>query len=151
MASMAAFDSALPVATILTSGRSDRTHRHISGDDLIRFELKDEAMRLATVLYELMPQEPEAAGLLALMLFHDTRTPARANSNEGFVPLEHQDRNLWDKAAIDRGDGILRNALSMGRAGPYQLQAAIAAVQASSSTGCRSGGLRLPLRRAAAM
>ena len=99
-----------------------------SGDRLIRRELCTEAIRLARVLTTLMPDEPEALGLLALMLLHDARREARTNGDRGMILLEDQDRGRWDRAKIDEGRALLDRALRMHRVGPNQLQAAIAAV-----------------------
>jgi RNA polymerase sigma-70 factor (ECF subfamily) len=99
-----------------------------SGDALIRRELSAEAIRLARILARLMPDEPEAQGLLALMLLHDARREARTTPSGDLVLLEDQDRSRWDRAEIDEGEAILERALRGGRAGSYQLQAAIAAV-----------------------
>jgi RNA polymerase sigma-70 factor, ECF subfamily len=97
------------------------------GPELIRAQLCDEAIRLARALSGLMPDEPEAAGLLALMLFHHSRRRARSDAAGDLVTLEDQDRTLWDRAEIDEGHARLEAALRHRRAGPYQLQAAIAA------------------------
>ena len=104
-----------------------------SGDDLVRRELCDEAIRLAKLLAVLMPDEAEALGLLALMLFHDSRREARTAGGD-LVLLEDQDRSLWDESRIDEGRRVLERAASMRRAGPYQLQAAVAAVHAEGET-----------------
>jgi RNA polymerase sigma-70 factor (ECF subfamily) len=97
------------------------------GPALIRAQLCDEAIRLARALSTLMPDEPEAAGLLALMLFHHSRRRARSDAAGDLVTLEDQDRTRWDRAEIDEAHARLEAALRHGRAGPYQLQAAIAA------------------------
>jgi len=99
-----------------------------SGDALIRRELCTEAIRLARVLVSLMPDEPEAVGLLALMLLHDARREARTGANGELVLLEDQDRSRWDQARIEEGRELVERALRTRRVGPYQLQAAIAAV-----------------------
>jgi RNA polymerase sigma-70 factor (ECF subfamily) len=99
-----------------------------SGDRLIRRELCGEAIRLARVLASLMPDEPEVLGLLALMLLHDARREARTRADGTLVLLEDQDRGLWDRSRIDEGRELLDRALRMRRAGPIQLQAAIAAL-----------------------
>jgi len=103
-----------------------------AGDALIRRELCAEAIRLASVLTELMPDEPEAWGLLALMLLHDSRRDARVSREGALVVLDEQDRSLWHRAQIDRGCEIVERVLRMHRAGPYQVQAAIAALHASA-------------------
>ncbi len=97
------------------------------GPDLIRAQLCDEAIRLARALSGLMPDEPEAAGLLALMLFHHSHRRARLDVAGDVITLEDQDRTVWDRAEIDEANARLAAALRHRRAGPYQLQAAIAA------------------------
>jgi RNA polymerase sigma-70 factor (ECF subfamily) len=99
-----------------------------SGEALVRQELCAEAIRLARVLAGLLPGEPEAQGLLALMLLTDARRPAREGPGGELVRLEDQDRGLWDAARIAEGAALTEAALRVGRVGPYQLQAAIAAV-----------------------
>jgi RNA polymerase sigma-70 factor (ECF subfamily) len=99
-----------------------------SGDALVRRELCTEAIRLGRVLLELMPDEPEALGLLALMLLHDARRDARSDPEGRLVLLPDQDRSRWDRGEIDEGRALAERALRMRRPGPYQLQAAIAAV-----------------------
>jgi RNA polymerase sigma-70 factor (ECF subfamily) len=94
--------------------------------------LSREAIRLARVLAGLMPDEPEAHGMLALMLLHDARRPARIDADGELVTLEEQDRSLWDQAAIAEGTAILERALRRRRAGPFQIQAAIAACHATA-------------------
>ncbi|MEV4535572.1 RNA polymerase sigma factor [Asanoa sp. NPDC049518] len=105
-----------------------------AGTDLVRVDLTGEAIRLAEVLVALMPDEPEAAGLLALMTLHDARRAARLDSSGELVPLEDQDRSRWDTTRIAEADALLRRALRRGRPGPYQVQAAIAAVHATAPT-----------------
>ena len=105
-----------------------------AGSDLVRRSLSAEAIRLARVLARLMPDEPEAAGLLALMLLHDARRPARLDAAGDLVTLEDQDRSLWDAAEIGEGIAILEAALRRGRPGPYQVQAAVAACHATAPT-----------------
>ena len=104
-----------------------------SGTALVRHDLCAEAIRLGRVLCNLMPREPENEGLLALMLLHDSRREARAVSGR-LITLEEQDRSLWDRAAITEGLALLEKALTRNAAGPYQLQAAIAAVHAQATT-----------------
>jgi RNA polymerase sigma-70 factor, ECF subfamily len=94
--------------------------------------LSHEAIRLARVLTALMPDEPEAQGMLALMLLHDARRPARIDANGNLVTLEEQDRSIWDQAQIAEGAAILDRALRRRRAGPFQIQAAIAACHATA-------------------
>ena len=88
--------------------------------------LSDEAVRLARLLTQLLPDEAEAHGLLALMLLQDARRPARVDAQGELVLLEDQDRSSWDRAAIDAGQEVLARAIRLGPAGPYQIQAAIA-------------------------
>jgi RNA polymerase sigma-70 factor (ECF subfamily) len=105
-----------------------------SGDHLIRRELCTEAIRLGRVLCELLPEEPENLGLLALMLLHDSRSAARVNHLGELITLEEQDRSLWDHREAEEGLDIIERALGARRAGPYQLQAAIAALHAQAHT-----------------
>jgi RNA polymerase sigma-70 factor (ECF subfamily) len=105
-----------------------------AGADLLRQGLCAEAIRLARTLAELMPDEPEALGLLALMLLHDARRGARLDDGGELVTLEEQDRVRWDRDEIDEGVRLLEAALRRGRPGPYQLQAAIAACHATATT-----------------
>ena len=100
------------------------------GRDYVRDELCDEAIRLGKLLAVLMPDEPEALGLLALMLLQDSRRVARTGPDGELVLLEDQDRALWNRDRIDEGLRVLERAVSLRRAGPYQLQAAIAAAHA---------------------
>jgi RNA polymerase sigma-70 factor, ECF subfamily len=105
-----------------------------AGADLIRRDLCAEAVRLARLLVSLMPGEPEALGLLALMLLHDARRGARMAPAGDLILLADQDRALWDRRAIAEGRDLLERALATRRAGPYQVQAAIAAVHAEAPT-----------------
>jgi RNA polymerase sigma-70 factor, ECF subfamily len=99
-----------------------------------RADLCEEAIRLGKVLALLMPDEPEAFGLLALMLFHDARRDARLDGNGELVLLDDQDRELWDSERIDEGRRMLERALPLRRPGPYQLQAAIASLHLEPET-----------------
>ncbi|MEO3813785.1 sigma-70 family RNA polymerase sigma factor [Sphaerisporangium sp. B11E5] len=99
-----------------------------AGPALHRVELAREAIRLARVLRAELPGDPEVAGLLALMLLTDARRPARTARDGTPVPLDEQDRGLWDSAAIAEGVALVTGALARGAVGPYQLQAAIAAL-----------------------
>jgi RNA polymerase sigma-70 factor (ECF subfamily) len=103
-----------------------------SGADMVRADLCAEAIRLARTLARLMPGEPEAGGLLALMLLHDSRRAARTDGRGDLITLEDQDRGRWDRAEIDEGQRVLQSALRAGRPGPYQLQAVIAACHAGA-------------------
>jgi RNA polymerase sigma-70 factor, ECF subfamily len=104
-----------------------------AGAELVRQSLCAEAIRLARVMTKLMPDEPEAAGLLALMLLQDARRAARVDEGGDVVPLEEQDRSRWDRAEIEEGLVLLDDALRHDRAGTYQLQAAIAACHATAA------------------
>jgi RNA polymerase sigma factor (sigma-70 family) len=99
-----------------------------SGPALHRVELSGQAIRLARELHRLLPGDGEVAGLLALMLLTDARRPARTGPDGALVPLAEQDRSRWDAAAIAEGVGLITEALARAPIGPYQLQAAIAAV-----------------------
>jgi RNA polymerase sigma-70 factor (ECF subfamily) len=108
-----------------------------TGDELLRSELCDEAVRLGRVLLELMPREPEVNGLLALMLLIDARRAARTDDGGAFVKLSDQDRSKWDRDEIAEGQSLLRHCLARHRldgsgVGPYQLQAAINAVHSDA-------------------
>jgi len=98
-----------------------------SGDDLLRQSLSSEAIRLGRMLVALMPDEPEAVGLLALMVLHEARRGARVDAAGDLVPLEDQDRSLFDRELAEEGVALLDAALRRHRPGPYQVQAAIAA------------------------
>jgi RNA polymerase sigma factor (sigma-70 family) len=99
-----------------------------SGPALHRSDLTNEAIRLTRLLHQLLPDEGEAAGLLALMLLTDARRAARTNADGSIVPLSEQRRALWDAAQIEEGAALLTRTLGKAPVGPYQLQAAIAAV-----------------------
>ncbi len=103
-----------------------------AGGDLVRTGLCAEAIRLGRTLARLMPDEPEALGLLALMLLHHSRRDTRIDAAGDLVPLEDQDRSGWDEAAIEEGVATLDAALRRGEPGPYQVQAAIAACHATA-------------------
>jgi RNA polymerase sigma-70 factor (ECF subfamily) len=109
-------------------------HTASSGDELVRRELCTEAIRLARILVSLLPDEPEARGLLALMLLHDARREARTSDGGDLVLLDDQDRRRWDRDRIDEGRALLEEALRARRPGPYQVQAAIAAVHVEAAT-----------------
>ena len=100
------------------------------GYSRVRPELSAEAIRLGRMLVALMPDEPEPLGLLALMLLHDSRRETRVDADGALVLLEDQDRSRWDREAIDEGRALVERALRLRRVGPYQLQAAIAALHA---------------------
>ena len=105
-----------------------------AGDELIRKDLCAEAIRLGRLLAELMPDEPEALGLLGLMLAQDSRRAARVGTDGELVTLEDQDRGLWDQAAIAEAAIVLDRAIRLRAPGPYQLQAAIAACHANAAS-----------------
>ena len=107
-------------------------YRSTAGADLMRSQLCEEAIRLARALSELMPDEPEAAGLLSLLRLHHARKDARVDAAGDLIPLDEQDRTRWDTAAIAEGSAILEAALRRGEPGPYQIQAAIAACHGSA-------------------
>jgi RNA polymerase sigma-70 factor, ECF subfamily len=103
-----------------------------SGAELMRLDLASEAIRLGRLLVEMLP-ETEAIGLLALMLLHDSRRAARASPAGELIVLEEQDRSLWNRAQIEEGSGLVEQALSSRRVGPYSLQAAIAAAHCEAA------------------
>jgi RNA polymerase sigma-70 factor (ECF subfamily) len=105
-----------------------------STDTLVRRELCAEAIRLAQLLAALVPDEPEAAGLLALMLLHDSRRDTRTDEHGHIVVLDEQDRSRWDHAEIAEGLTLAERAMRSGRRGPYALQAAIGALHAEAAT-----------------
>lgn len=105
-----------------------------SGDLLVRRDLAAEAIRLGRLLVELLPAEPEAAGLLALMLLHHARRDARTDEMGDLVPLEEQDRSRWHAVEVAEGAALVDAALRRGRAGAYQVQAAIAALHMEAQT-----------------
>jgi len=105
-----------------------------AGDRLVRGELCAEAIRLGRLLHGLMPDDPEVAGLLALMLLHDSRREARVDAHGKLVLLDDQNRSLWDRGRIREGERLLDGALRRRRPGLYQLQAAIAALHATAAS-----------------
>lgn len=105
-----------------------------AGESLVRRELCAEAIRLGRTLCELLPNEPENLGLLALMLLHDSRRAARMDKQGKLVTLDDQDRSLWDQERIHEGVALLNKALRMRQAGVYQLQAAISAIHAEAAS-----------------
>jgi predicted RNA polymerase sigma factor len=105
-----------------------------SGADLQRTDLADEAIRLTRLLRRLAPDDDEVAGLLVLMLLTDARRAARTGAGGRLVPLAEQDRSLWDGALIAEGVALVSEALTRGPLGPYQLQAAIAAVHGEATS-----------------
>ncbi|MGY1821880.1 RNA polymerase sigma factor [Geodermatophilus sp. SYSU D00079] len=117
------------VALIATEG-----HTATSGDRLARPDLAAEAIRLARELAELVPDEPEVLGLLALVLLVESRRAARVSPDGDLVPLPEQDRGLWDAAMVAEGQELVRRCLRRNSPGPYQLQAAIQAVHSDAPT-----------------
>jgi RNA polymerase sigma-70 factor (ECF subfamily) len=115
------------VYLIFTTG-----HTAPGGDALVRADLCAEAVRLGRLLHDLMPDEPEVAGLLALMVLTESRRPARTTATGALVRLADQDRALWDARLIAEGRDLVRACLRRDRPGPYQVQAAIQAVHSDS-------------------
>jgi RNA polymerase sigma-70 factor (ECF subfamily) len=107
-------------------------HTATSGDALTRVDLSQEAIRLGRVLTELMPDEPEAVGLLALMVLTEARRPARTAADGSMIRLADQDRTRWNRALIAEGHALVRACLRRNQPGPFQIQAAIAAVHADA-------------------
>src|SRR6478672_5709409 len=107
-------------------------------ESYLRPDLCREAIRLGRLMIELMPDETEPRGLAALMLLHHARRAARVGPDGGLVPLEEQDRSLWDRPEIVEGTAILDVAVAMRRPGPYQIQAAIAALHANAQTATKT-------------
>ncbi len=109
-------------------------HTASSGEGLARADLSAEAIRLGRLLAELMPDEPEVLGLLALMLLTEARRPARTGADGSLVLLPDQDRSRWDGALIAEGQALVKTCLRRNTPGPYQIQAAIAAVHSDAAT-----------------
>ncbi len=103
-----------------------------TGQRVVREDLADEAIRLARIVYQLMPEQTEVAGLLALMLLHDSRRFTRTDSTGKMISLADQNRELWDSTRIKEGTSLLKATLAKQQVGPYQLQAAISAIHAES-------------------
>jgi RNA polymerase sigma-70 factor (ECF subfamily) len=114
-----------------------------TGSDLLRPNLCLEAIRLGRLVHELLPEQAETAGLLALMLFHESRREARIDADGALVVLEDQDRSRWDCALIAEATEILRGALSQRQPGPYQIQAAIAALHVRAPTSIETDWLQI--------
>ena len=105
-----------------------------SGEMLTRSELSNEAIRLARLLRDLLPEQAEVMGILALMLLHESRRAARVNAQHDLVPLDEQDRTLWNTEKIAEGCALAEQALRTGHVGAYSLQAAISALHAEATT-----------------
>jgi RNA polymerase sigma-70 factor, ECF subfamily len=116
-----------------------------AGASLVRQRLSGEAIRLARLLHALLPGEPEAASLLALMLLHDARRAARVDADGELITLEDQDRSRWDGPQIAAAEAILDTALRQGPAGPYAVQAAIAACHATAPTAAQTDWAEIAL------
>src|ERR1700733_4392895 len=114
-----------------------------AGDTLARAELCAEAIRLARLLVTLMPDEPEARGLLALLLLTESRRAARTTPAGDLVPLGEQDRGRWDRALIAEGQAIVRECLRRNQPGSYQVQAAIAAVHSAAATAAQTEWMQI--------
>ncbi|WP_381800621.1 RNA polymerase sigma factor [Streptomyces niveus] len=110
----------------------NKGYRASSGDRLVRDDLCTEAVRLGRLLVDLMPDEPEARGLLALMLLIESRRAARTTADGGLVLLADQDRDAWDRDLVTEGQALVRQCLRRGRPGPYQIQAAVNAVHSDA-------------------
>lgn len=117
------------ISVVFTAG-----HTAIRGEELLRVDLCDEAIRLGRVLVELMPDEPEALGLLALMLLTDARRDARTGAGGQMIRLADQDRSKWDHSRIAEGHDLVRACLRRNQPGMFQIQAAIAAVHSDAAT-----------------
>ena len=105
-----------------------------AGEESVRDDLCEEAIRLARLLRVLLPRDPEVVGLLALMLLVHARRPARVGADGALVPLDEQDRTLWRRDLVEEGHDLVRACLALNRPGPYQLQAAINAVHTDAAT-----------------
>lgn len=114
-------------------------HMTSIGPDLVRDDLCDTAIELARAIIDRLPDNPEAEGLLGLLLLTDARRPARTTPDGELVLLEDQDRSLWDRAKIAEGEAVLERALRRGRPGPYQLWAAIAACHSTAPSAAETG------------
>ena len=118
-------------------------HTASSGDHLVREDLSAEAIRLGRLLADLMPDEPEVLGLLALMLLVESRRETRTSSEGALVPLAEQDRGRWDQALIAEGHALVRTCLQRNQPGPYQIQAAINAVHTDAPTAAATDWLQV--------
>ncbi|MEE9335003.1 MAG: sigma-70 family RNA polymerase sigma factor [Granulosicoccaceae bacterium] len=105
-----------------------------TSNNLIRQDLSEEAIRLARIAFQLLPKHCETGGLLALMLLHDSRRPARQSATGKFVSLEDQDRTQWNKSRAKEGRNLIKSLLPRGQVGPYQLQASVSALHTEATT-----------------
>ncbi len=120
-------------------------HTAARGQALLDVDLAAEAIRLAERLHRLLPDDGETAGLLALMLLTHARAPARTDASGDLVPLDEQDRSLWDREEISRGTRLIETTLASGPVGPLQLQAAIAAVHAEARSAAETDWLQITM------
>ena len=127
-------DERLPAVMQIVYLIFNEGHAATRGSNITRPDLADEAIRLARQLHERLPDQPEATGLLALLLLTDARRPARVEANGDLVPLDQQDRRLWNRTMIGEGLHLLTAALGLHSMGEYQLQAAVAAVHDQAPT-----------------
>lgn len=118
-------------------------HRSSTSDALVREDLCAEAIRLARLVCDLMPEEPEAVGLLALMLLTDSRRATRVDDDGVLVPLPEQDRSRWDRDEIAEGHDLVRRCLRRNQPGPYQVQGAIAAVHTDAATATQTDWVQI--------
>lgn len=124
----------LPPVLTVTYLIFNEGHTATKGHALVRHDLSTEAIRLGRTIHQLMPDEPEVKGLLALMLLVESRRPARTDEKGRLVLLADQNREDWDKEMIEEGQELVRECLRRGRPGPYQIQAAINAVHGDATT-----------------
>ncbi|MGB1010728.1 MAG: RNA polymerase sigma factor [Thiolinea sp.] len=116
-----------------------------NGGNMLRADLCEEAIRLGQMIHQLIPDDPEVMGLLALMLLHDSRRLARTDAGDNYLTLEQQNRDFWDQDKISTGQKLLKHALSLGKPGMYQLQAAISALHAEAETFAATDWLQIRL------
>ncbi len=118
-------------------------HTRSAGAKLMDIDVATEAIRVTGLLHDAVPDDTETTGLLALMLLSHSRAAARQDRDGNLIPLDRQDRASWDKSAIARGTQLIEEALSAGPIGPFQLQAAIAAVHAGAATAAETDWLQI--------
>jgi RNA polymerase sigma-70 factor (ECF subfamily) len=122
----------------------NESYSAFEGQSLTRKELAEESIRLARVLYSLLP-EPEVGGLLALMLLHQSRQSSRSSTEQNFIPLERQDRSQWNQTKMREGRALLLHCLSLGKPDKYQLQAAISALHSEAQDWSKTDWLQIRL------